>query len=77
MRRAIISIPPDLLAKMLQLPEGVKVHSVNADWRRNSIEIMLTGDGLPSVTECLPGMYPAELSYEAEIKEDGRIKVVL
>lgn len=77
MRRAIISMPPDLLAKMLQLPEGVKVHSVNADWRRNSIEIMLAGDGLPSVTECLPGMYPTELSFSVEVRGDGRIKVVL
>lgn len=63
-RRAIISIPEYTIAQLLDLPEGVSVVSVHANWHRNTIEVLLEGDKLPVHH---PGTEPVHLFTGQEV----------
>jgi hypothetical protein len=64
-----------MIERMLQLPEGVHVHSVNDDWATDSIEVMLEGDSLPTYAELVPGVVPMSLGFTVTYTDDGKIEV--
>lgn len=75
MKRGYIMLNPDMVGRLLNLPEGVSVRSVNANWLMDGIEIMLEGDSLPADTEYIPGTVPTHLGMNVLVTEDGRIEV--
>lgn len=76
MRRAVITIHPGLIEHLLNLPEDIRVRTVNADWITDSIHVMIEGDGLPVFAEHIPGAVPPSLNLTTEIV-DGRLRVRL
>jgi hypothetical protein len=48
-RRGIYVIGDDELARLLQLPAGQQIVSVSSDWVRNSMLVLVEGEGLPEV----------------------------
>jgi len=75
MKRAYIMLRPDVLAQLLDLPEGVNVHSVNANWLMDGIEVMLEGDGLPAGAEYVRGTVPMNIGVSMVVTDEGRIQV--
>lgn len=50
-RRAIIALPYEVVAQMLELPDGLTVHTVFADQMRDSLSVKVVGDHLAEVED--------------------------
>lgn len=76
-RRAMVAIGEEMLTRLLRLPEGQYVYGVSADWRRSSVLIGITGEGLPEVGEAFesPVISPdGYLDLELRAKLEALIK---
>lgn len=57
-RVAVVNITEQMIASMLDLPEGVRVIGVRDNFLTMSVHVMLEGDALP---ERDPSTYPVQL----------------
>jgi hypothetical protein len=71
MKRAIMRIGFDRLAKMLKLPEGIEIQQVVPDYQYNGITVGLSGDGLPSQCVTLSGRWTPSVVPVYSEGEDG------
>lgn len=78
-RRAIVLLPEQAIAQLLELPEGAHVIGVQADWARLGISVMIEGPMLePVPPECAPPQLFTdwEIEYDTDDAEIRRMRFI-
>lgn len=72
-RRAIVLLSEQVIAQLLELPEGTHVIGVQADFMRLGISVMIEGPTLePVPPDCTPPQLYA--GWEIEYDDDAEIR---
>ena len=67
-RRAIIRLGENEIRALLNLPDGMRVIGVNANWPMSAVDVMVEDDRL---SEVAPHMEPPILAGRWEMNGDG------
>jgi hypothetical protein len=66
-RRAIVLLSDEIIERILDLPDGLRIVAINADFRRMGVEVMVEGDRLdPVAPATMPPTLAGEWDWNAE-----------